>query len=98
MKYDVDSTEAFVEWFEGLADHVARVAITKRIIRAQSGLLGNTRSIGGGVSEMKVDVGPGYRVYYTIRGRKLVLLLTGGDKSSQKRDIKAAKAMVDQLD
>lgn len=98
MQYEVETTEEFEAWIEGLADQKARAAIATRIVRVQSGLMGVTRSVGGGVSEIKVDVGPGYRLYFTIRGRKLVLLLTGGDKGSQTRDIKAAKSMVKKLE
>jgi len=98
MEYDVETTEAFDAWLDSLTDDKAAAAIAMRIVRLGAGLLGDVRSLGDGVSEMKVNVGQGYRTYFTIRGRKLVILLMGGTKQTQKRDIKAAKAMVADLE
>jgi putative addiction module killer protein len=74
---------------------VARIA--KRIDRLALGQYGDVKPVGDGVSEMRIDVGPGYRVYFTQRGLEIVLLLCGGDKDSQDRDIRTAKAMANEL-
>lgn len=87
------STATFTEWLDGLRDQRAAQRITARLVRLEAGLFGDTRSVGGGVSELKVDHGPGYRVYFTRRGQEVVILLCGGDKQSQDRDIKIAQRM-----
>ena len=94
---EVVSTLTFVAWLEALADVMARSRITKRIARFELGLFGDAKSVGGGVSEMRVDHGPGYRVYFTRRGVEVVILLCGGDKGSQARDIARAQSMVLEL-
>ena len=91
---DVRSTPVFVAWLEALADVTARSRITKRIARFEVGLFGDAKSVGGGVSEMRVDHGPGYRIYFTRRGVEVVILLCGWDKGSQARDIARAQSMV----
>ncbi len=68
--------------------------MAQRIVRVQAGLIGDVKPVGEGVSELRVDYGPGYRVYFCRRGEDMILLLCGGDKSTQDRDIRAAKAMV----
>ena len=87
---DVRQTEAFSKWLRELRDRQARARIQTRIDRLQLGLTGDVRSVGEGVSELRIDYGPGYRVYFVQRGRKLVILLAGGDKRTQDRDIKTA--------
>jgi putative addiction module killer protein len=72
--------------------------MAQRIVRLQAGLFGDAKAVGGGVSELRVDYGPGYRIYFTRRGKILVVLLCGGDKASQRRDIKAAIAMATELE
>jgi putative addiction module killer protein len=72
--------------------------MAQRIVRLQAGLFGDANAVGGGVSELRVDYGPGYRIYFTRRGKILVVLLCGGDKASQRRDIKAAIAMATELE
>jgi putative addiction module killer protein len=89
----VQRTAAFDGWLKSLADAVAQDAITTRITRIQSGLLGDTKSVGKKVSEFRIDVGQGYRLYYTKRGQTIVLLLCGGIKKTQAADIKTAEAM-----
>ena len=86
-------TEEFAVWLGGLRDKQGRAKILARIDRLEDGNPGKTRSVGAGVVEMKIDFGPGYRVYYIQRGRLLIILLCGGDKSTQDNDIKRARAM-----
>lgn len=90
----IDVTNEFDKWLKGLRDLQARERIFERIRRLRDGNPGDVKSFGKGVSEMRITYGPGYRLYYTQRGRALVLLLCGGDKSSQKADIARAMAMV----
>ena len=80
----------FDDWMDSLRDQRARAIIRARIVRIRLGNLGNCEPVGGGVSELKIDYGPGYRVYFGQVGTKLVILLCGGDKSSQSEDIKKA--------
>lgn len=88
----------FDTWLRRLADKVGRARIVHRIRAAEHGNFGDCEPVGGGVSEMKVHVGSGYRVYFTRRGETIYLLLVGGDKSFQRRDIRRAIAMVRELD
>lgn len=85
------SRKPFKEWLDGLKDITARQKIRIRLDRIRLGNLGNNRFVGGGVYELKIDYGPGYRVYYALDGKSVVLLLLGGDKSAQDRDIVLAK-------
>ncbi|MGI4801862.1 MAG: type II toxin-antitoxin system RelE/ParE family toxin [Janthinobacterium lividum] len=94
---DVVSLSSFVTWLEALPDVTARSRIAKRIARVELGLMGDVKSVGGGVSEMRVDHGPGYRIYFTRRGAEIIILLFGGDKGSQARDIVRAQAMAADL-
>lgn len=96
--YSIQQTETFAKWLSGLRDLRAKARIIARVRRAEHGNLGDTKSVGGGVSEMRIDVGPGYRLYYTRRGEILIILLVGGDKSTQDRDIKHAQAMLQELE
>jgi putative addiction module killer protein len=81
----------FLDWLRSLKDQQARQKIQARIGRIRLGNMGHTRSVGEGVQELKVDYGPGYRVYFGQEGNELVILLCGGDKGTQNADIKAAK-------
>lgn len=92
---EVRQSRVFEDWLGRLRDRVAVKAIKRRIARVQVGLLGDAKPVGDGVSELRVDYGPGYRVYFARRGAVVVLLLCGGDKSSQQRDIGRAKAMAE---
>jgi putative addiction module killer protein len=96
--HTLETTQEFIDWFGGLRDREARRRITRRLDRAVGGNLGTVRGVGGGVSEMKIDYGPGYRVYFHQHGDVLVILLCGGDKSSQDADIAAAKRMLRDLE
>ena len=89
----INATEEFTDWVSALADIKARAAIYLRIKRAELGNFGEYKVLDDGVSEMKVNAGPGYRVYFAREGRVTYLLLCGGDKSTQKADIKRAKVM-----
>jgi putative addiction module killer protein len=91
---EVRQTQAFRRWLADLRDIVAVKAIKRRVVRVQAGLFGDAKSVGDGVCELRVDHGPGYRVYFGRRGQTLVLLLCGGDKDSQARDITRAKDML----
>jgi putative addiction module killer protein len=87
---EVRKTDVFVEWLDGLRDILARARVQARIERLASGNPGDVESVGEGVSELRIKYGPGYRVYFKQRGRELVILLAGGDKSTQAKDIKTA--------
>jgi putative addiction module killer protein len=80
----------FDDWYHSLLDKKMRAAVNVRLARIRLGNFGNCRAVGGGVKELKIDVGPGLRVYYAEHFHRLVLLLGGGDKSTQQRDISAA--------
>ena len=90
-------SEEFDHWLLTLKDKLARARIIHRIRSAELGNFGDSTPVGEGVSEMRIHVGPGYRLYYTRRGELVYLLLVGGDKSSQKRDIKRAIAIARSL-
>ena len=87
---EIRQTEAYAKWFGDLRDRVARARIDARIRRLSLGNPGDVRPIGEGVSELRIDQGPGYRVYFVQRGQTLVILLAGGDKQTQDRDVKRA--------
>lgn len=86
-------TETFRKWERKLRDQKARAAIAARLFRLASGLAGDVSPVGDGVSELRIHHGPGYRVYFQQRGEEIVVLLCGGDKSTQERDIKTAKLL-----
>lgn len=90
----VAPTPTFLAWFQGLADPTAQSRIAKRILRFEAGLFGDVKSVGKGVSEARIDYGQGYRLYFTRRGSETIILLCGGDKNSQARDIALAQSMV----
>ncbi|MEA3389370.1 MAG: type II toxin-antitoxin system RelE/ParE family toxin [Pseudomonadota bacterium] len=94
---ETQQTPTFAKWFDGLKDSKAKSKIAARIARVQIGLMGDVKAVGGGVSELRIDFGPGYRVYFTKRGQQLIILLVGGDKGSQQRDIEKAKTMAGQI-
>ena len=97
MQVEVRQTDIFVAWFEDLRDREARARITVRIRRLSLGNPGDVKPVGKGVSEMRIDYGPGYRVYFTRRGNALVILLCGGDKRTQERDIARAQELAEEL-
>ena len=97
MNYEIHTTEVFDKWSAKLKDRQAAMAIALRLARVASGNFGDTKVIGDGVSELRIFVGPGYRIYYTIRNNEIVILLCGGDKSTQQNDIKQAKELAKNL-
>lgn len=86
-------TTEYETWAAKLRDPIARRALVKRLMRVELGLFGDTKALGDGVHELRIDVGPGYRVYYAKHGDVVVVLLAGGDKSTQIADIKLARAL-----
>jgi putative addiction module killer protein len=97
MLYVVQQTEEFRAWHRKLRDLKARIAIARRLERAAAGNLGDAKAVGEGVSEMRIDVGAGYRAYFTMRGNTLIVLLCGGDKKTQRRDIKHAAKLAKEV-
>ncbi len=94
---EIRRTPEFREWIDNLRDIAGRARIQARIERLAAGNPGDHRNLEGGISEMRIDVGPGYRVYYTKRGDILIVLLVGGDKSTQQKDIHKARELAANL-
>ena len=90
-------TREFSEWLESLRDHRARKIVIGRVDRAGFGNIGKVKDLGQGLSEMKIDYGPGYRLYCLQRGDELIILLCGGDKSTQNRDIVRARSIAKEI-
>jgi putative addiction module killer protein len=90
---EVRQTETFIAWFRGVRDRQAKARIMVRIDRLSLGNPGDVRPVGEGVSELRIDYGPGYRVYFLQQGTKVVVLLAGGDKRTQSQDIGIALEM-----
>jgi putative addiction module killer protein len=88
--YEIRKTDTYAHWLDSLRDIHARARVQARVERLAVGNPGDVKPIGEGVSELRIDYGPGYRVYYTMRGRTVVILLAGGDKRTQVADIKTA--------
>ena len=88
--FEIRKTDEFVRWLDGLRDVRARARVLVRIERVVAGNFGDSKPVGQGVSELRIDYGPGYRVYFTRRGQWIVILLVGGDKSGQTADIRTA--------
>ena len=95
--YTVRQTEEFVLWLDDLKDKRAQVRIAARLRQVEAGNLGDWQPIEGDVSELRVDFGPGYRLYFTRHGRIVIVMLNAGDKSSQKRDIRRALKLAAEL-
>ena len=93
MKYEIDKTDVFDKWLKKLRDRQAVMAIAKRLDRVILGNFGDVAPVGEGISEIRIFVGKGYRLYYVIHDNRIVILLCGGDKSTQKKDIARAKTL-----
>jgi putative addiction module killer protein len=94
---EIRQTDVYAAWFSSLRDQRARARLDVRIRRLSLGNPGDVRSVGEGVSELRIDYGPGYRVYFVQKGSVLIILLAGGEKSTQRRDIQAALELSRQL-
>lgn len=97
MEYEISKTGAFDKWLRKLRDRRAVLAVSNRIDRAKLGNFGDVKPVGEGVSEMRIFVGKGYRVYFVIQEQKIIVLLCGGDKSTQEKDIQKAKELAETL-
>lgn len=97
MNWEVRQTPVFEAWLNGLKDAASRAIIVRRIERVAAGNFGDVRPVGDGVNELRIDHGPGFRVYFVRRGEMLIVLLCGGDKSSQTRDIVRARALAQEV-
>jgi len=93
----VRETEGYKRWFLKLRDSRAKARILVRVRRMSLGNFGDSKSLGSGISELRIDYDPGYRIYYTRRGDELIFLLVGGDKSTQQKDIRKAKDLASEL-
>jgi len=96
--FTVLQTQEFQNWLDALRDRRGQARIAARIRLAEAGNFGDWKPIGGDISEMRVDFGPGYRLYFTRRGSVLIVMLAGGDKSTQARDIRRAQKLLKELD
>ncbi len=97
MMYKVKKSTYFVKWIDALKDLRGKIAIVRRMERMGNGNFGDVKSVGDNVSELRIKVGPGYRVYFTKFEEKLIVLLVGGDKSTQSKDISKAKTLLEEL-
>lgn len=97
LMFLVEQTESFAAWLSSLKDLRAQLAIGRRLERAALGNFGDFKWLGGGIGELRVDVAAGYRVYFTQKGHRLVLLLVGGDKSTQPTDILKARKLLKEM-
>ena len=94
MKYIIKKTDRFDRWLQKLKDVKAKITIARRVDRLYDGYFGDFKSVGNGLLELRVAIGPGYRVYFTKREENIIIILIGGDKSTQQRDIKLAKKII----
>ena len=98
MYYTIKTVDAFSDWLNGLKDAMTRQRLNKRLLKARLGNLGDVDHVGAGVYEMREHFGAGWRMYYVIRGQALIVMLGGGDKSTQQADITKAIALAETLE
>jgi len=91
--FEIQQTDTFRKWIAKLKDKVAVAIIVSRLVRLESGYLGDAKPVGAGISELRIHHGPGYRVYFRREGERIIVLLCGGDKDSQQRDIQRARQL-----
>ncbi|CAA6817107.1 MAG: FIG022160: hypothetical toxin [uncultured Sulfurovum sp.] len=96
--YEVKSTDLFSKWLSKLKDMKGRMAVVRRIERMEHGNFGDVKSVGTNISELRITTGPAYRVYFTKRDEEIIILLVGGDKSTQSKDIKKAHELLEEYD
>ena len=96
--YEIKSTKTFSQWLLKLKDMKGRIAVVRRIERMEYGNFGDVKSLGSSLSELRIQTGPGYRVYFTKREKQIIILLVGGDKSTQFKDIEKAKKILKEID
>lgn len=94
---EIKQTETYFKWEHKLKDQRAKAAIAARVFRLANGLLGDVSPVGQGISELRIHYGPGYRIYFKQNGKEIVILLCGGDKSTQSKDIETAKKLAKEL-
>lgn len=94
----IQQTERFAKWLSELKNLTAKIQILRRLKRIEGGNLGDTKSVGDGVHEIRIHTGPGYRIYYTYQGEEIIFLLSGGDKDSQDADIVRAKEIAKEIE
>ena len=95
--YEIEMTEEFVNWLNGLQDSKTQKIVVKRIRTISLGTFGDVRSLDNGLFEAKIHYGPGYRLYFVNRGQRIIIMLCGGDKSTQKRDLKRARELAKEI-
>ena len=94
--YEIKSTNIFSKWLSKLKDLRGRIAVARRIERMEYGNFGDVKSVGRSILELRITIGPGYRVYFSKREEKIIILLVGGDKSTQSKDIEKAKKLLEE--
>ena len=94
---EIKQTETYFKWEHKLKDQRAKAAIAARVFRVANGLLGDVSPVGQGISELRIHYGPGYRIYFKQKGNEIIILLCGGDKSTQSKDIEMAKKLAKEL-
>ena len=97
VMYEIFKTENYLKWFKKLRDKTAKYVITLRIERLKNGNFGDSKNVGEKVFELRIDIGKGYRVYFTNKEKEVILLLIGGNKSTQEKDIKKAKELASEV-
>ena len=96
--YEIKSTKIFSQWMLKLKDMKGRIAVARRIERMEHGNFGDVKSVGTSISELRIQTGPGYRIYFTKREERIIILLVGGDKSTQSKDIEKVKKLLKEID